>query len=106
MSASEQSKTPIAESGMIDAFHERRESMQAEAQRRLEEELANTEKFKRQTYSAVGGTPFAYIGASPTADGGIDFDFSEFTSVKANVTLSREQALALMQGIQNWFSME
>lgn len=70
------------------------------------EVVANTEKFQRATYSAIGGTPLGYIGASPTADGGIDFDFAEFTNVKANVILDREQALALMRGIQNWFDME
>lgn len=106
MSASEQAKAPATKASMLEAFHERREGMQAEAQRQLEETLANTEKFQRATYSAVGGTPFGYIGASPTADGGIDFDFAEFTDVKANVILDREQALKLMRGIQNWFDME
>lgn len=77
----------------------RREAAQAE-------EVANTEKFQRATYSAIGGTPMAYIGACPTNEGGIDFDFAEFTNVKANVVLNREQALALMRGIQNWFAME
>ena len=78
---------------------------QKEAQRRFDEDVTNTAKFQRATYSAVGGTPLGYIGASPTQDGGIDFDFAEFTNVKANVTLDREQALTLMRGIQNWFDM-
>jgi hypothetical protein len=90
---------------MMDAFNERRIAMQNEAQRRLDEDIANTEKFQRATYSAVGGSPFAYIGASPTADGGIDFDFAELTNIKANVVLTREEALHLMRGIQNWFEM-
>lgn len=100
-----QRKTGVTKGEMIDAFNERRIAMQEESQHRLNEEIANTETFQRQTYSAVGGTPFAYIGASPTADGGIDFDFAELTNVKANVVLSREEALALMRGIQNWFEM-
>jgi hypothetical protein len=102
----ENNNKPATKGGMLEAFHARREVTQAEAQRRLDEDIANTEKFQRQTYSAVGGSPFAYIGASPTEDGGIDFDFAELLTVKANVTLNREQALALMQGIQNWFDME
>jgi hypothetical protein len=73
---------------------------------RQKEAIANTEKFQRHTYSAIGGDHSKYIGACPTEDGGIDFDFAEFTTVKANVALNREQALALMRGIQNWFAME
>jgi hypothetical protein len=45
------------------------------------------------------------MGASPTHDGGIEFDFVELTNVKGTVVLNREQALALMHGIQNWFQM-
>ena len=90
----------------MDGFHERRDAAYRAAKLRLDEDIANTEKFQRQTYSAVGGTPFGYIGASPTEDGGIDFDFAVLTDVKANVVLDREQALALMRGIQNWFDME
>lgn len=91
---------------MKKAFDEKLVSRQTEAQRRFDEDVANTEKFQRATYSAVGGTPLGYIGACPTEDGGIDFDFAEFTKVKANVILNREQALALMRGIQNWFDTE
>lgn len=91
---------------MVNAFNELRNSRQGEAQRRFDEDVANAEKFQRATYSAIGGTPLGYIGASPTHDGGIDFDFAELTNVKANVTLDREQALALMRGVLNWFNME
>lgn len=90
---------------MQKAFNEKLASRQEEAQRRFDEDIANTEKFQRATYSAIGGTPLGFIGASPTHDGGIDFDFAEFTNVKANVALNREEALALMRGIQNWFDM-
>jgi hypothetical protein len=68
--------------------------------RHMEAESAKTDSFREGHYDLTVGRQRRYIGVTATATGDIQFDLAEYTLVTDSISLSREEALALIAGLQ------
>lgn len=72
-----------------------------ETRRRYHErESANTDAFRGERYDLTAGRQRRYIGVTRGIGGEIEFELAEYTLVTDSITLSREEALALIAGLQ------
>lgn len=73
----------------------------AASQKRFRErESANADAFREERYDLTAGRQRRYIGVTATHTGDIQFDLAEYTLVTDSISLSREEALALIAGLQ------
>lgn len=69
-------------------------------ERYIERESANTDAFREERYNLTAGRQRRYIGVTRGIGGEIEFELAEYTLVTDSITLSREEALALIAGLQ------
>lgn len=70
--------------------------------RYIERESANADAFREERYDLTAGRQRRYIGVTRGIGGEIEFDLAEYTLVTDSITLSREEALALIAGLQEF----
>lgn len=68
--------------------------------RYIEAESANADAFREERYDLTAGRQRRYIGVTSTHTGDIRFDLAEYTLVTDSISLSQEEALALIAGLQ------
>lgn len=69
-------------------------------ERYMERESANTDAFREERYDLTAGRQRRYIGVTRGIGGEIEFELAEYTLVTDSITLSQEEALALIAGLQ------
>lgn len=65
-----------------------------------ERESANADAFRVERYDLTVGRQRRYIGLTRGTAGEIEFELAEYTLATECITLSREEALALIAGLQ------
>jgi outer membrane murein-binding lipoprotein Lpp len=61
---------------------------------------ADTKAYREENYELTAGSNDSYVGASTDYRGAVEISIAEWTSQQVSATLSREEALALAEGIQ------
>lgn len=77
-----------------------KDDLQAARERWRAEETAKTEAFQKEQFEFVIGSPRRYVGFKFVADG-VEAVTAEWTLVIDSITLSREEAHAMIAGLQN-----
>lgn len=71
-----------------------------EQARRIAEDNRKAEEYRAENYEFTAGGNSEYLGVTSNYDGGVEVAISEWSSQQSSVTLSKEQAQALMEGLQ------
>lgn len=74
--------------------------LQAARERWKAEEVAKTDAYRNDNYEIFVGGHRNYVGASTTHNGGVEIDITEYTLNIASVSLTREETLALIEGLK------
>lgn len=82
------------------AKRERAVARRAEQDRRVAEDNRKAEEYREENYEFTAGGNSEYVGVTSNYDGGVEVAISEWSSQQSSVTLSKEQAQALMEGLQ------
>lgn len=102
LTAAEKAKQLRAELAQAEAVEkaERVARRRAEQERRIAEDNRKAEEYREENYEfAVGGNS-EYLGVTSNYDGGLEVAITEWTTQQSSVTLSKEQAQALLENLQ------
>jgi hypothetical protein len=70
--------------------------------RYIERETANADSFRKERYDLTAGRERRYIGVTRGIGGEVEFELAEYTLVTDSITLSRDEALHLIAGLQEF----
>jgi hypothetical protein len=79
---------------------ERRAELIARRERERAADIADSEEYRKNAFEVFAGSVHSYIGASSTYNGGVELDLVEWKSSQGSVALTREETLALIEGLQ------
>lgn len=79
---------------------ERAAKRREEQARRIAEDNRKAEEYREENYEVSVGGNSEYVGVNSNYGGGVEIAISEWSSQQSSVSLSREQAQALMEGLQ------
>jgi hypothetical protein len=101
--ATERAKALRAELAAAEAQAkaERQAQRQAEREARLAEEHRLAGEYRAENYEGTVGEDSSYLAVSSTYTGGVEIDVVEWRTPQTSVYLSREQAKALIEVLQN-----
>jgi hypothetical protein len=100
--ASERAKELRAElrKAEAEAKAEAAAERQAARERQRAKDIAETDAFREENYDVVAGPHNNYVGVSTGFNGGIEVGIVEWTTHQTSASLSREEALKLVEDIQ------
>lgn len=102
MTAAEKAQKLRAELAFAEAQEKRARAVQRREERERRDAEANKKayEYREENYDFSVGGNSEYLGVTSNYDGGVEVAISEWSSQQSSVTLSKEQAQALLKNLQ------